>query len=62
MSGVSEYCSVKVFGDIGDTKLGNDAAICGLELVVGTIVGVVLRLLVVLVMAKLDGVVCSDIL
>ena len=61
MSGVSEYCCVKVFGDIGDTRLGRDGGICGLSLL-GTIIGVVLRLLVVVVMAGLVGMVWGDML
>ena len=55
MSGVSEYCSENVFGDIGDTRLGKDGGIIGFELP-ETIIGVVLRLVVVLVMAGLEGV------
>ena len=50
-----------MFGDIGDTRLGKDGGIVGLALL-GTITGVVLRLLVVVVMAGLDGVVCGDML
>ena len=49
-----------MFGDIGDTRLGKDGSI-GLELL-GTIIGVVLRLVVVLVMAGLDGEVWGDML
>ena len=45
-----------MFGDIGDTRLGRDGSAPGLVLL-GVIVGVVLRLLVVMIMTVLDGVV-----
>ena len=54
MSGVSEYCWENVLGDIGDTRFGKDGGIIGLELL-GNIIGVVPMLLVVVVMAGLDG-------
>ena len=50
-----------MFGDIGDTRLGIDGGIVGVGLL-GAIIGVVLRLLVLVVMAGLDGVVCGDML
>jgi hypothetical protein len=50
-----------VFGDIGDTRLGRDGSIPGLVLL-GVIIGVVLRLLVVVDMAGPDGVLWGDML
>ena len=52
-----------MFGDIGDTRLGKGGGCCGLGwLGAGTIIGVVLKVVVVVVIAGMAAVVCGGML